>query len=454
MNKSQLRSQGGPRVSVKDRVGLPKRLNKGKIQVKLASRLGLPVKSRVGVGKGKGGGVADARHKILLNRVSKGRVGGVGDARAKIEAKRGQKKVLGPKGNANIKILRITANLASSGRQGNLNTGRGSGLTTGRPGGLTTGRPGGLTTGRPGGLTTGRPGGLTTGRPGGLTTGRPGGLTTGRSGGLTTGRPGGLTTGRSGGLTSRGSSFSTSGGYQRDPVSHGFFANMDQDPFPKASQLRVSVPSSRPIPSNRMDPGESLFLTRTVQNYQASAASSSSSRSWSSSVAKVAPSFSRNSGPYGAEDMDMDEDSPPRIRISNSLQSRLDSHEESPRYRLLVSNLQPTVTTEDIVELFSDINTPISAQITSSGHAEVVYSKKSDCLKAVEAYHNRLLDGSPMRVVLENSSTTLKSAGGATMKLPKASSSVKIQPDISAIHKVLFNPSSGNSTRGLFKGGQ
>lgn len=72
----------------------------------------------------------------------------------------------------------------------------------------------------------------------------------------------------------------------------------------------------------------------------------------------------------------------------------------------------------------------------------------------------RLLDGSPMRVFLENSEpntsggTTLKSAAGASMKLPKAASTIKIQPDISAIHKVLFNPSSSSATRGLFKGGQ
>jgi len=51
------------------------------------------------------------------------------------------------------------------------------------------------------------------------------------------------------------------------------------------------------------------------------------------------------------------------------------------------------------------------------------------------------------------SSTGLKSASGASMKLPKSASGIKIQPDISAIHKVLFNPSS-SATRGLFKGGQ
>lgn len=48
----------------------------------------------------------------------------------------------------------------------------------------------------------------------------------------------------------------------------------------------------------------------------------------------------------------MDEEPAPRVRISNSLQSRLDTQEEVPRYKLLVSNLQPTVTTEDIVVSF------------------------------------------------------------------------------------------------------
>ena len=131
--------------------------------------------------------------------------------------------------------------------------------------------------------------------------------------------------------------------------------------------------SAPPAPSSQrnrspqgLTSGQSLFLTRTVTNYQASPTSSASaSRGWASSVAKVAPSFSR-SGQYGPDDMEiMDDEPPPRIRLSNSLQSRLDSNEDQPRYKLIVSNLQPTVTTEDIAELFSDIATPLSAKMTS-----------------------------------------------------------------------------------------
>lgn len=64
---------------------------------------------------------------------------------------------------------------------------------------------------------------------------------------------------------------------------------------------------------------------------------------------------------------------------------------------------------------------------------------------------------SPVRSSATNagSYTALKSASGASMKLPagKSSTGLKIQPDIQAIHKVLFNPGS-SATRGLFKGGQ
>lgn len=78
----------------------------------------------------------------------------------------------------------------------------------------------------------------------------------------------------------------------------------------------------------------------------------------------------------------------------------------------------------------------------------------------------RLLDGSAMRVFLDasppsrpsmsnsGSYTALKSASGASIKLPAGKKDfIKIQPDIGAIHKVLFNPGS-SATRGLFKGGQ
>jgi hypothetical protein len=49
--------------------------------------------------------------------------------------------------------------------------------------------------------------------------------------------------------------------------------------------------------------------------------------------------------------------------------------------------------------------------------------------------------------------TGLKSAAGSSIQLPKSTSTVKIHPDLSAIHKVLFQPtSSSNAAKMLFKG--
>lgn len=215
------------------------------------------------------------------------------------------------------------------------------------------------------------------------------------------------------------------------------------------------------------------MLTRTIANPLAKSTQFSGTKGPSSmymnsaaSIAKVAPSVSLNSGgrfrsdqrSSRMEDMDVDRPSPAPTR--SSMQSRLDS----PKFKVKISNLQSSVTLDDIVELFSDVGDLSTAKITSPGSAEAFYKTKSDCLKAVDVYHNRLLDGSPMKVSFQEetfaseslkttSFSPLKSASGATMTLPKSSSTIKIHPDLSAIHKVLFQPSSSsNAAKMLFKG--
>lgn len=237
MNNSRMRSTGGGqrRISIKDRVGAPKRpvvvKAKGKLQVKLASRLGLPVKSRIGaggkaVGKGK---ITDAREKIILNRVSKGRVGM--DARAKIEAKRMTKKVLGgaaaTKGNANkLKSLRITANVG----------GRSPLVTPSRA----------------------------------------------RAGMY-----------RGGGGPSLKQGPVSEGYFANEPFQNQRQLRVSVPSGPRGGR---GGGGGRPL-TLRAD--DNLFLTRTVTNYQANVPSTSAAgnRSWHSSVAKVAPSFAR--GGYG-----------------------------------------------------------------------------------------------------------------------------------------------------------
>ncbi|CAL8114026.1 unnamed protein product [Orchesella dallaii] len=252
--------------------------------------------------------------------------------------------------------------------------------------------------------------------------------------------------------------------YEEEPQRPGpgprFTAGYPMESSGMFRSAAMDVYNSPPGPSNAsFGHDDGLFLTRTISN-PAATANNYSSYSQQRSPLQSKPNISYRSYAASSQHSEaMDEDEPQPRRMSLRLAPPATSES---RYKVLVSNLQPSVTSDDILELFGDIGRLMEARLTSSGHAEVVYTKKADALKAVEAYHNRLLDGSPMRVFLETTgpsasgggTTTLKSAAGSSIKLPKAASTVKIQPDISAIHKVLFNPSSSSATRGLFKAGQ
>ncbi|KAJ9593033.1 hypothetical protein L9F63_015302 [Diploptera punctata] len=160
-------------------------------------------------------------------------------------------------------------------------------------------------------------------------------------------------------------------------------------------------------------------------------------------------------------------------RMSSELKARLDTPVVPPRtmgilssgstktpaantstptgHRIVVSNLQTSVTHEDIRELFEDIGPLVTSRLVRPGTAEVVYQLHKDAVKAVDAYHNRQLDGQPMKCMLVNSrpptvpSTSRNSAGsrgstGNSYKLPTGGKS-SVVPDIGTIHKALFNKS-------------
>jgi len=78
--------------------------------------------------------------------------------------------------------------------------------------------------------------------------------------------------------------------------------------------------------------------------------------------------------------------------------------------KVIVSNLQSTVSQEDILELFGDIGALKRAKVSTPGTAEVTFVNRSDALKAVEIYHNRQLDGKAMRCQLVGDGGYVKSA--------------------------------------------
>lgn len=117
-------------------------------------------------------------------------------------------------------------------------------------------------------------------------------------------------------------------------------------------------------------------------------------------------------------------------------------------FRVVITNLHPVVTQDDIVELFGAVGALKKARLVKVGIAEVVYVNKEDALAAVRKYHMRELDGQPMQAVL-------KTGGGVTARLAaqphRSSGSNGSGPgplegivDHSLLHKALFR----TNTRG------
>lgn len=73
-------------------------------------------------------------------------------------------------------------------------------------------------------------------------------------------------------------------------------------------------------------------------------------------------------------------------------------------HRIVVSNLNPSVTESDARELFEDIGDLVFVKLVRPGVAEVVFKNREDAEEAVETYHNRQLDGQPMKCMLVRSS--------------------------------------------------
>jgi THO complex subunit 4 len=89
--------------------------------------------------------------------------------------------------------------------------------------------------------------------------------------------------------------------------------------------------------------------------------------------------------------------------------------------KLKISNLNYTVTEEDLEQLFGKVGEVISASIKydrsgrSTGDAEVMMKNRSDAESAVKEYHNVLLDEQPMHVEILDSTIVRNNTEGITI---------------------------------------
>ncbi|XP_046403215.1 uncharacterized protein LOC124168885 isoform X2 [Ischnura elegans] len=224
---------------------------------------------------------------------------------------------------------------------------------------------------------------------------------------------------------------------------------------PRHYSLRGHPPRPPIVPSKRQ--GMSLLLSEREEwgGGGGEVAGVASSYQGSSAIASK-----RNTHAIGAADHMV---SSQLQRAPTSIPN--DSTASQQRYKVRVSNLQPTVTQEDIRELFEDIGPlacPPRLLPPPSGEAIVCFRERSDAARAVDVYHLRQLDGQPMRCSLISPSSTttssnnVKSSGGSsnplhaassrpsmsssssTLKLPSGGKT-PVMPDIATIHKALFN---------------
>ncbi|XP_055384696.1 polymerase delta-interacting protein 3-like [Condylostylus longicornis] len=109
-------------------------------------------------------------------------------------------------------------------------------------------------------------------------------------------------------------------------------------------------------------------------------------------------------------------------------------------YRIVVSNLHSSVSQSDIQELFEDIGELHEARLVKPGVAEVIFKNLKDAEKAVDTYHNRQLDGQPMKCLLVNPRASNKPTAPALKVSASSQLSGKtpLEIDIDALHKVLF----------------
>lgn len=135
------------------------------------------------------------------------------------------------------------------------------------------------------------------------------------------------------------------------------------------------------------------------------------------------------------------------------------SSSEAGGYRIVVSNLHSSVSQSDIRELFEDIGELVDARLVRPGVAEVIFRTLKDSELAVDTYHNRQLDGQPMKCLLVQPRPTAGRPTAPALKAGVRSSAqhvasrehsssqrgnnkTPLEIDIDALHKVLFQPKS------------
>ncbi|CAB3989878.1 polymerase delta-interacting 3 [Paramuricea clavata] len=93
------------------------------------------------------------------------------------------------------------------------------------------------------------------------------------------------------------------------------------------------------------------------------------------------------------------EERPSLVSRRPATRPALQNNEQKKLTKIVVTNLHPRVIQADIAELFGAVGSLVSVKLENSV-AEVVFVKVADADSAYHKYHNRMLDGQPMKCTL------------------------------------------------------
>ncbi|KAL5971378.1 polymerase delta-interacting protein 3 [Taenia solium] len=167
-----------------------------------------------------------------------------------------------------------------------------------------------------------------------------------------------------------------------------------------------------------------LIPRRTITNeYFGGAHHAFSARQWNHPATSVSRPLIRTieNKPLGAGTLTQGDTLPPTV---SPIQG----------FRVEAKNLLPSVTIDDIYELFSGVGPLRSCNLVHPGQAEVIFNFPQDAQSAVTRYNGRELDGRPMIVTLTtplvSSSTTIskESAVKSSGSFPAVIQNPRAQP--------------------------
>jgi RNA recognition motif-containing protein len=113
---------------------------------------------------------------------------------------------------------------------------------------------------------------------------------------------------------------------------------------------------------------------------------------------------------------------------------------------ILVTNLQPSVTEDDVIELFGQVGRITEIKTLSQGCVRIVYAKREHSEQAVTKYHNRLLDGQFMYVSLQQS-TPQSSKPTNNAQQPAKDTGTTASPSSTTNQPLKFNTSTSTSNK-------